>query len=72
MGHHPCQADSITTGAAADALPWAWGLRYLDAGLNVVAANAALGLRDAPESLGPWKNGGKVVNHQEIASYFIG
>jgi len=43
------QADSITLGAAADVLPWAWAVQYLDdAGVNVVAANAAMGVWDAP------------------------
>ncbi|CAL1134371.1 unnamed protein product [Cladocopium goreaui] len=43
------QADSITLGAAADVLPWAWAVQYLDAGdagVNVVAANAAMGSCD--------------------------
>eukprot|EP00435_Cladocopium_sp_Y103_P019996 s1174_g4.t2 len=43
------QADSITLGAAADVLPWAWAAQCLDvkaADVNVVAANAAMGSCD--------------------------
>jgi len=55
------QADSITLGAAADVLPWAWAVQYLDAGdagVNVVAANAAMGVWDAPLGDPGWGMGG--------------
>ena len=46
-------------------MPWAWAVQYLDAGVNVVAANAAMGVWDAHPK-------GEVLKLSEMMSDILG